>query len=310
MKRGRIITIGSFDGVHLGHAALLDCAVQEARKRQLKSLALTFSMPPKMVLEKTALSVLLTTSFEREWLIRKHGIDEVIFLDFNKQIAHVAPFQFFRDVLIERYQAKGIVVGADFRFGFNRSAGAVELVRWGLEYEIPVWVIPPVKKRGVIVSSSHVRMLLQNNQMRLLQGFLGHPVVVGGIVVKGRGLGKKIGFPTANIKQEPHKGLPRGVFAVRGWINKKAFTGVCNIGVRPTVSKNGSISVEVHSFGPVIPRPGQRVLIELLHALRPEKKFTSREELTRAIAKDVKRAKTMLHYSTNNKLYSRRRKSI
>ncbi len=312
MKRGRLITIGSFDGVHRGHAALLGTAVGEARKRNLKSLALTFRVPPRLVLEKwknlpagrqgraTEVSALLSDPIEKERLIRDHGVDEVLLLDFDKKIATLRPFLFFRDVLLRGFNAKGVVVGLDFRFGTDRSAGALELVRWGGEFGIPVWVIPPVRWNRRVVSSTLIRQLLRADQLGQANAYAGHPYLIHGTVVKGRGAGTKLGFPTANLRIAPAKILPRGVFAVAGWVQNgrmKPFQGVCNIGIRPTLLKSSPVSVEVHLFG----RPGlligKRVFVQLLHRLRKEKRFSSVAALKRAIAADVRRARILLKRS-------------
>ncbi|MCG3203667.1 MAG: Riboflavin biosynthesis protein RibF [Elusimicrobia bacterium] len=297
MRRGRLITIGSFDGVHLGHQALIARTVLEAKKRALKSMALTFSVPPKMVLNPAAFPRLLSDAVEKETLLKLHGIDEVKVLNFSRKIAGLKPFAFFRDILIRSLNAKGVVIGADFRFGKERSAGALELVRWGGEFEIPVWVIPPVKIHRQIVSSSLIRRYLEGNYYRQALNYLGHPYLVQGRVVQGRHLGRKLGFPTANLQVAKGKILPRGVFAVRGTIKNcrtPSFEGVCNIGSRPTVSHTSKMVLEVHIFGETPSLVGKTIQVELVHRLRGEKKFKSLDQLKRAIASDVYQAKALL----------------
>ncbi len=297
LKRGRLITIGSFDGVHLGHQALLTRTVHEAQKRQRKSLALTFAVPPRMVLDRNAAHRILSTPEEKAVLIRSFGIDEVKFLDFDKKVATIKPFTFFRGFLLNDLKAKGIVVGADFRFGMGRAAGALELVRWGEEFEIPVWVISPVKTRGQVISSTLIRHLLETNRYKQAIGFLGHPYLIQGRVVTGHRIGRKLGFPTANIKTFPGKIIPRGVFAVRGTILKSKqpqFEGVCNIGTRPTFRDGTGVSTEVHIFGKSPRLTGKTLQVELVQWLRAERKFENPRQLQRAIASDIYRAKTIL----------------
>ncbi|OVE78341.1 riboflavin biosynthesis protein RibF [bacterium F11] len=296
MRRGRLLTIGSFDGVHLGHSALLERTVLEAKKRQLKPTALTFRLPPRMVLHPERKISFLTNEQEKEILIRQKGINEVITLEFNRNYSHIRPFLFFRDVLIRTYKAKGLVVGLDFRFGLNRSAGASELVRWGLEYEIPVWVISPVTLKRKIVSSTLIREKMDQNRLKEASQYLGHPYLIQGKVVKGRSLGKKLGFPTANLQCSESKILPLGVYAVMGRIqrSKKILKGVCNIGVRPSFLAKSPVTMEVHWFGKTLNLTGKGLLVELHHRIRSEKKFSGQGGLQRQIRKDIEIAKAFL----------------
>lgn len=297
MKRGRIVTIGSFDGVHLGHLGLLSRTVAEAKKRALKSMALTFSVPPRMILDATNPHRILSDASEKEVLLKSCGIDEVKLLNFSQKISGLKPFTFFRNILLDELNAKGVVVGADFRFGTDRSAGAHELVRWGGEFEIPVWVIAPVKVHRQVVSSSLIRRLLESNHFKQALSYLGHPYLIQGLVVPGRHVGRKLGFPTANLSLAKGKILPRGVFAIRGKVfnsKKPSFEGVCNIGIRPTLTKAKKVVAEVHIFGETSNLVGKRMEVELIHRLRGEKKFTNVEQLKRAIASDVYQAKALL----------------
>ncbi len=303
MKRGRLITIGSFDGVHLGHQALVKRTVLEAKKRHLKSLALTFAAPPRMVLDPNAPHRILSDAAEKQYLLKSHGIDDVMFFNFDKKASEMKPFAFFRSILFERLKAKGIVVGADFRFGAGRAAGAVELVRWGEEFEIPIWIISPVKHSHKIVSSSLIRQLMETNHFKQAIGFLGHPYLIEGHVVRGRQVGREIGFPTLNIRTSPGKVLPRGVFVVRGEVIRPKpilFEGVCNIGTRPTFLKKSELAVEVHAFGDLPEMMvNKKVRFDLLHWLRPEKKFSGIGALKKAITADVFNAKRFLSRETN-----------
>jgi riboflavin kinase/FMN adenylyltransferase len=303
MAKGRIITIGSFDGVHRGHAALLDFTVQAARKRHLKSMALTFKVPPKIVLKQEPSKQLLSDVEEKRYLISRHRLDEIEMLNFNDKILSLKPFHFFRDILLRSYNARGVVVGADFRFGEGRSAGAVELVQWGGEFEIPVWVIPAVRWNGKIISSSSIREALAANRLDAANNLLGHPYIVGGRVVKGHARGRGLGFPTANIRAADGKLLPAGVFAVTGWYagktgKKHAFKGVCNIGVRPTLYTGSPVTVEAHLFGTHPDLVGKQMMVELRRRLRGEKKFASADKLAAAIRKDVEQARFWLAKSS------------
>lgn len=300
MARGRMITIGSFDGIHRGHAALINRTVREGRLRNLKTLALTFDRPPRTVLEHKESLGQLTSPAEKAITLRRMGVSEVKSLHFDARLARVGPFSFFRDFLLKKYMARGLVVGLDFRFGFKRSGRAVDLVRWGQEFEIPVWVIPPVKSKGMVISSTRIRKDLQRGHLKRVQESLGHPFPILGIVQKGRGVGKKLGFPTANLKVEPEKLLPKGVFAIRGWFlhpkqrivrPHRLIKGVCNIGVRPTLLKRSKVTVEAHFFVKKGSLAGKTIYIELLHRIRPERRFPSVEALKKRITQDIKTAR-------------------
>lgn len=297
-RSGFIVTIGSFDGVHLGHQALLDRTIAEAQKRHVRSLALTFEIPPKMVLQPRAISSVLTTPQEKEHLLKIQGIDQVSFLNFNGDLSKVNGFYFFKYLLLQKFCARGIVVGLDFRFGVNRSAGALELVRWGQDYDIPVWVIPPVRHKREIISSSQIRTLIQNNNFPKALSLLGHPYPIFGEIVHGRGYGRKLGFPTANLKVPKIKLLPRGVFVLSGEaldsrgrrliINGRPhFNAVGNIGVRPTMLKRSQVTVEAHNLGGPFSSKTVALRLQLLKRLRAEKRFPSIKSLKRAIKQDV-----------------------
>jgi len=293
---GRLMTIGSFDGVHVGHISLLERTCLEAKKRKLTPSTLTFLVPPKFVLSPRKRLKVLTEESEKKVLLHQKGIKDVISVPFDRGLSRLSGFLFFRDILVNTFKAKGLVVGHDFRFGKNRSAGAVELVRWGQEYEIPIWVISPVKKGGFIVSSTRIRDAFQKNQFNKARLLLGHPYPVTGHVVRGRGLGKKLGFPTANLHVSKKKILPRGVFAITGTQgrSKTILKGVCNIGIRPTLRRRSALSVEVHFFKLNLNLHGKSIQLQLHARLRAEKKFPNLKALRQAIHRDIAKAKGVL----------------
>jgi riboflavin kinase / FMN adenylyltransferase len=302
-RHGAIITIGSFDGVHCGHQALIERTVRESRARDLFSLALTFSAPPKMVLHPKHPLSMINTPEEKYFRLKSFGLDKVQFLDFDLKFSKANPFYFFKYVLLGEFRAKGLVVGLDFRFGNNRAAGAHELVRWGQDFEIPVWVIPPVAINKVTISSSLIRQALINNKFADAISALGHAYDVFGPVVKGRGVGKKLGFPTANIETPPGKILPQGVFVIAGEAldrrgkvlsmqGKKRFQAVGNIGVRPTFLKQSRVTVETHSLSGPFPERTHLLRLHLLKRLRGERKFATPAHLQNAIKRDILKTTT------------------
>lgn len=304
-KRGRLITLGSFDGVHRGHQALLERTVSEARRRKLTPVALTFAVPPRAVLSPDRTPFLLSGDLEKETLLKSYGIKEVIVQQFDRDFAKTKPYGFFRGTLINRLNAKGVVVGLDFRFGQDRSAGATEMVRWGLEQRIPVWVVPPVKWRRRVVSSTEIRRMLLSGDFNQALSFLGHSLLIQGKVVSGRAVGRKIGFPTTNLETLPGKVLPKGVFVVFGRILGKKeplLKGVCNIGTRPTFFSSSHVTVEIHWLAGQPPKKGQRILIELKKRLRGEKRFSSPLQLSRQISLDVRQAGNFFAKEANSTL--------
>jgi len=193
-RAGNLITIGSFDGVHRGHWTLLDKTVLEAKKRNLVPMALTFEIPPRMVIHKYPDPSVLTTPHEKEWLIRERDIEKVESIDFDSEFANQKSYYFFKYGLLQKYRAKGIVVGLDFHFGIHRSGSVYDLVRWGQDFGIPVWVLPQFKWRGEVASSSWIRTLLQAKRYKECMEVMGHPYSIFGQVVNGRGVGKNWGF--------------------------------------------------------------------------------------------------------------------
>jgi len=258
-----------------------------------------------MVLDESARKLLLSDETEKQWLLRAQGMDEVKILQFDHHLAETRPFGFFRDWLLKKFDARGVVVGADFRFGAGRSAGAVELVRWGIDFGIPVWVISPVKFRRQVVSSTLIRGLFEQGKFKAACDFLGHPYLIAGRVVKGRGVGRGIGFPTANLQTRPEKVLPTGVFAVRARVGaspasaRRAIDGVANIGVRPTFIETSHPLVEVHLFGKPGELVGKFMSVQLVKRIRAEKKFPGVEALKAQIARDVRTARKILSASKN-----------
>lgn len=302
-RAGRLVTIGSFDGVHRGHRALIERTVREARARRLIPTAVTFHVPPKMIIDaKSRLSV-LTTPDEKAVLLKRAGIEEIHVVRFSRRFAHLRPFRFFRSYLLEKLRAKGLVIGLDFRFGERRSAGAVELVRWGQEFEIPVWAIPPVKKGRAKISSTRIRQALAQSDYSCARELLGHPYIVSGVVRRGRGVGRALGFRTANIASPREKILPAGVYAVTARIGRRGqrfenaartVAGVCNIGSRPTLGAGGRLLTEVHLFdftGDLVGRP---LVVELVKKLRAERRFANTDALVRQIRMDAAQARRFL----------------
>lgn len=278
MKDKQILALGFFDGVHLGHGALLKACRALADETGCTAGVLTFENHPDALVLGTA-PTLINTAADRERLLRRmYKMDNVISLPFDREMMRMPWRDFFR-LLMEKYNADGLVCGHDFRFG-NRGEGNGSLLSRACQQAgIPCVVIPEQIVDGVTVSSTHIRGLIEDGQIEQAVKFLGHPHILTGIVVPGRQLGRTIGIPTANLHlPENILVLKFGVYCCRAIVDGRAYPAVTNVGIRPTV---GGHHVTVESWlldfeGDLY---GRELTLEFYKFLRPEKKFASLGEL-------------------------------
>ena len=236
--RERVIALGFFDGVHLGHGALLRRAVEEAKKRGCESAVFTFDRPPKEVITGVPCPLINSPEDRAALVKRLYGIDEMLMVPFDDEMRTTPWDRFVTDILVGRYGAVHLVAGHDHHFG-HKNQGSPELLREKCaELGLGCDIIPAVTIGGVTVSSTHIRKLLEEGDVETARAFLGHPHVLTQTVGHGRQLGRTIGIPTANLVAPPHVLLPRrGVYAAKITLpDGRAFGGVTNVGVRPTVN--------------------------------------------------------------------------
>ncbi len=282
MKKS-VITIGTFDGVHKGHQVILNKVVEISKENNLKSIVLSFESPVKQV------SGLITTTKEKLDVLSSFIVDEILLLPVNKQILSLTADKFFEDILVKNLNAKHIVVGYDCTFGKDRQGNIKWLKQKIKGTDIKLTVIKPVKINKKVVSSSKIRELLQKNDIVSVNKMLDRTFGFIGTHVSGNRIGRRLGFPTINLKVADDKLLPRGVFACS--VTDKNFNtyyGVLNIGIRPTVKiKEHNLSVEVHllNFSDVWKR--KQVGVYINKFIRAEQKFKNIEMLKRTIRKDV-----------------------
>jgi len=282
-----VVTLGTFDGVHRGHQALLAEAKRQALPLKSPVLAVTFTKPPRDYFKKPLVPSLLTTPQEKEILLTRFGADRVDTLRFGPALASLPPDRFVRDYLVKRWRASTVVVGFNFRFGKGQEGDTPFLERQGCEAGVRVCVVPAVHAGGV-VSSGRIRSFLAEGDLEKAQELLGHSYGAMGPVVRGRQMGRRLGYPTANIFVPDEKILPTGVFFVRvllssGW---ERF-GLCNVGKNPTVSSlTPQRSLEVHVLDFVGDLVGQTISLEFLKKIRDEKKFKSLDLLKRQLRED------------------------
>lgn len=282
-----VVTIGTFDGVHAGHQKIIERLVNEAKMSNLESVILTFFPHPRMVLQKDSDIKLINTIEERKQILEKSGIDHLIIHPFTYQFSRLTALEFVRDILVNKLNAKKIIIGYDHRFGRNRTANIDTLKEYGKQFDFEVEEISEKDIEDVAVSSTKIRTALQAGEVEKANTYLQHPFVLTGTVVKGKELGKKFGFPTANLKiEEDYKLIPKnGVYVVRSKIDDKLVYGMMSIGTNPTVGGTEK-TIETNFFMPEMDLYGKKLQIEMLTRIRDEKNFDSIEDLKAALKQD------------------------
>jgi len=288
MAEKTVIALGFFDGVHIGHGALLRRSVERARELGAMPAAFTFDRAPKEFV--TGVSVpLLTSAAERAALIREvYGIERTIVAPFDNAMMTM-PWRSFLELLVSRYGAAHLVAGHDYRFGY-KNEGTPEILRtWCAEHGLGCDIIPRVELRGVTVSSTYIRTLVEAGDMEGAAAFLGHPYAVTGTVKHGKHLGTEALFPTVNLMPEPWRVLPRfGVYAVRVALSEGSeYAGVTNVGIRPTIVDDNRVTIETNLIGFDGDLYGRELRVLFRRFLRQEKKFDSMAELHRQIERDI-----------------------
>lgn len=289
------VTIGTFDGVHFGHQQIIEKLVLEAKKANKKSVLLTFFPHPRMVLQKDNSLELINTIEERADLLKKTGLDYLIIHPFSKEFSRMTALDFVRDILVNQLNISKLIIGYDHHFGKNREGNIIQLTEYSHLYDFTVEEIPAQDIDNVSVSSTKVRRALAEGNIKTANNYLGYNFMLSGIVVNGKQLGGKIGYPTANVDiKESYKLIPKtGVYVVKSTIDKKVIFGIMNIGNRPTLD-GGYQTIEVHFLDFNANLYNKSLTIELLYFLRDEKKFNSIENLILQIRNDEQIARNYL----------------
>lgn len=288
-----VVTLGNFDGIHLGHQAILARVVHDARARQGTALVLTFHPHPLAVLRPTLALPLILSLREKLRLFAAQGIHGVFLQHFTLPFSRLTPEEFVQRYLVEAIGAEKIIVGHNVSFGRNRAGRAETLEQLGRLCGVEVEIVGPVLLDDREVSSTTVRALLSAGDMRAVARFLGRPYTVSGRVEKGFQRGRGLGFPTANLRPRADVLLPNGVYAVLVTIGEQEVPGVANVGVNPTFGGNKR-TIEAHLFDFSANLYGQRLRVGFVEHLRGERKFPSVQELTRQIQEDASRARALL----------------
>lgn len=294
-----IVTLGTFDGVHFGHNAILDKICRVANSEGLESVILTFFPHPRLVVSNNYDIKLLNTIEEKTVLLEKKGIQNFIIHPFDKTFSELSPREFVTQILVEKLNIQKIIIGHDHKFGKDRAADFNDLINFGKEFGFEVEEISAQQINEVSVSSTKIRNSLLEGNISLANEYLGYPYVLTGNVVKGNQLGRTIGFPTANIEiPEDYKLIPKnGVYVVTANVSNKTVFGMMNIGVKPTLGEN-KLSIEVHLLNFDQDIYNQKIQVNILERLRDEQKFESFDALKSQIEIDKQNT---IHYFENIK---------
>ena len=282
-----IVTIGTFDGVHLGHKKILAQITKSAYDLNCESLVLTFFPHPRMVLQEDTEMKQLNTLNEKIELLDNLGIENLVVHPFDKEFSRLTAEEFVKEVLVDVFKIKKIIIGHDHRFGRNRTANIDDLISFGETYGFEVEQISAEEINEVSISSTKIRNALLEGNIELATTYLGYNYSLSGIISKGKQLGRTIGYPTANIKiEEEYKLIPlNGVYIAQSILNGKTVFGMMNIGTRPTVDGTTQ-TVEINFFDFKQDLYGQEITVSLLHRMRAEQKFDSLDTLKSQLSKD------------------------
>lgn len=287
----KVIALGFFDGVHLGHQALLRRTVERASEKGMAPAVFTFDRSPREFVTGVPVPLLTTPEERREAVCALFPIEEVIVAPFDQEMMTM-PWVDFVVMLAQRYQAGWVVAGHDFRFGHKNGGTPALLSQKAAQLGMGCDIIPAVTLDGVTVSSTHIRALLERGDTAEAGRFLGRPLSVSGEIRRGKGLGGRIGFPTLNVIPPAERLLPAyGVYVTRAVVDGVSYPAVTNVGLRPTVDTDGSVTVESHLLGQSLQLYGRRCRVEFLQMLRPERQFPTVDGLRSQIARDVEAAK-------------------
>lgn len=293
MINAPVLTLGNFDGLHMGHRRIIEKLTKRARKLDAPSVVYTFDPHPLKVVSPELSPPLILDGEDKERLLRATGLDFLVLARFTKEFAGKHPKEFVEDVLVRDLAVREVWVGHDFSFGKGRTGTVEYLEELGVEFGFAVNVVPAYTIGGAVVSSSRIRMLIREGQVGKARRLLGRDYSIKGHVVKGRDIGASIGFPTANVDVTSELVPGAGVYAARAVVDGETHRAVVNIGVAPTFgAKDRTVEVHILGFDRSIYR--KRIEVAFVRRLRGERAFRDKDELIRRIKKDIERAERIL----------------
>lgn len=294
-KKKSILTLGTFDGVHIGHQKILKRLVQEAKTLNCESILLTFFPHPRMVLKQDEKILLLNTIKEKSDLIEEIGIDNLIIHPFDTTFSELSADDFVKKILIDQLNLGKIIIGYDHKFGKNRSADINDLIKLGKKYDFEVEQISAKEIDDISISSTKIRNALLDGNIELTNTYLGHTYSLSGKIVEGKKIGRTINYPTANLKiDEDYKLIPKnGVYIVSSIIDDTTVFGMMNIGKNPTVD-GVSKTIEIHFFDFNKEIYNAEICVNLISRIRDEQKFESLDELKNQLNLDKEYSKNYI----------------
>lgn len=288
------LAIGVFDGVHRGHQAVISTSARHAHAADGTPVVVTFDPHPAKVLRPNDAPHLLTARQHKLSLIRALGVGHLLMIEFNSEFAATPPERFVEQLVANSRPLREICVGHEWSFGRNRAGNLTLLKKLGEKFDFSVIGIPPVMVEGQVVSSTAIRTAVKEGDFETAEKMLGRAYSVVGTVVSGDQLGKKLGFPTANLSAHSEQFPPNGVYFAEAWLDGVLYHGVVNLGIRPTVAASGSQrTLEIHLLDFQQEIYGQELEVRFLQYLRPEKKFANVDALVRQIEADIQQAKKL-----------------
>jgi len=282
-----VVTIGTFDGVHIGHKKIIEHLIQSAKRDGLESVVLTFFPHPRMVLQQDSDIKLINTIDERIQILEKIGLGHLVIHPFTKEFSRLSAGEYVQQMLVDCLGVRHVIIGYDHRFGRNRNSNITDLASYGIQKNFTVEEISKQDIDHVAVSSTKIREALKEGDISTANKYLGYNFMLTGKVVRGKELGRKLNYPTANLSiEEAYKLIPKnGVYIVQSFIDGKTYFGMMNIGTNPTVNGTKQ-SIETHFFDASFNLYEKKIQIELLKRIRDEKKFSSVEQLQEAMQQD------------------------
>lgn len=286
------VGLGNFDGLHIGHMALINTLISECSLNGLQSVVYTFTKHPDHMLRKALISPLITTNEQKTRLLSATGLDILYYQEFDEAYSRLSPEDFVRNVLIERLKIRLAVVGFNYRFGYMGGGDIEYLKKCGEKYGFRVIVVPPVRVKTEIVSSTLIRSYIQKGKMDRVFQLLGRHFSLHGTVVGGRRIGRTLGFPTANILANPEMVVPaNGVYITKTLLNGVWLNSITNVGIAPTVREGNLFSIETHLLDYEEDLYGQDIEVCFIQKLRGEKRFENVDSLKKQVHKDIAAAK-------------------
>ncbi len=294
-RKKTIITIGTFDGVHLGHQKILDEVVKRAKEIGGRSLVITFDPHPRFVVSPDYDLELLTTTDEKLTILETTAIDNVLVINFTKEFSQMSYENFIKKIICDEIGVQHIVVGYDHKFGKDRGGDKSKLLGMSDECDFTVSGADEVKIDGEVISSTKIRKALKTGDLEKANKYLGRNYSFSGKVIRGAQRGRELGYPTANIKPEAHKVIPaNGVYFVKVFLRDEVYFGLMNIGTRPTFEHLNHPIIETYIFGLNKNIYTKLVKTEVIKKIRDEVKFVTKEALIRQIEKDIEIAEELI----------------